>query len=1749
MNRLRTAELVLAMVLSAVFTASVNGDYFLDDFSSSTVADYTYSDSYGSGGSFDISGDTLNIHAASGNTASAMRATTVPFLVGEWLAVDAPGPGASTSGHNVFLVFSTTAGQPNGSSSYGIRLARENATLRTKIYPGGNQPTVAEADVTTPATLWINRVSDTVFDSYYELEGSGTLTPVSSDSMPDLAGITDLYIGAQAWAGSQSFDNLRILSSTSGGVASIPVPGTGDPVILSLTELSWTLPQPRQEGDTISCDVWFGTDPDLVGATKIADRITANSTTNFTLGAAQTYYWSVDCYDPDGAGPEIKTEGPIWNFSIITQATDNVPGEGVTVDLSLAQLTWQLPGPRQPGDTITCDVLLGTDPTMTVADKIVDKINVESTSNFSLSSGETYHWRVDCYDPVGGGPEIKTEGAVWSFNTINPMPIVDAGKNRRFILDAGSVTVGLEGSVTDDDPYTVAWSVESGPIGGVSFLPNPNAEEVDAVITLPGEYVLRLTATDQGVPVSIGYGEVSITVYEQQFADPTVRFGIVTDSHYADRDPSSRYYRDSIIKLTDTVNTMNAQTVSFLIEIGDFKDQDGTPVEANTIEYLQIIEAVFQQFDGPLYHVLGNHDMDSISKSQFMAHVDNTGIEPADSTYYSFDVNGIHFIVLDANYNTASDDDHYDHGNFNWTVSYIPTGEMAWLQQDLADADGPVIVFVHQRMDGGGSHLMTNSAEVRSVLERSGKVVAAFQGHHHSGGYTNINGIHYYTLKATVEGPYPANNAYAIVEVRPDVGSLIVTGYENAVTLQFTPTGLEALWEMDDAAGDTAADSSGNSLNGTMSGFSVDDSQWVSGIRRGALDFDGIDDYVVISGYQGVVGTQSRTVSAWIRPTAASGTILSWGNPADGEAWIFMVNAAGQIQVTLNGVDGDIAGSTDLITDGLWHHVAAVLENDGSPDLSEVALYVDGVQEVAVGGTMPVNTGKGIDVHIGAVDATTGSYFQGQMDDVAIFDTAVSADDIERLYTLGGALFMQTCGGVLVNDAFKLAADTNGDCRIDLSDYSIVVGDWLDSGILAGDILKDNEVNPGDLNLLSNDWLQEIDLSLVAHWKMDENNRSTAADISINRYHGMLYDGPVWQSAGGRLEGALQFDGVDDYVQITDFKGLLGGQSRTVCMWVSMNTPAQIIVAWGPLGASGRRWVFGTNTAGQLWLGIGGGGSITGTADICDGAWHHVAVVAEDDGSPNINEVKLYVDGLPDVLSLNTSDVAINTLAGPDVTIGQYNGGSFLEGMIDDVRIYDRALAVDEIDNMVFPEPKAPQEPFSFVQLCDPQLGFGLESYEVDMNNFRQAVVQVNELNPDFVVVCGDLVNTANAQSFADYNSIIDDLNMPCYSVPGNHDIGNTPTLQSLQFFRDNIGEPHFAFEHKGTSFIIVNTQLWKEPLAGESEIHDAWFEGRLHAASHVSHQTFVVGHSPIFLSTPDEADQYYNIPIAKRTEVLGLLDQYDVVAMLGGHRHELLINDYNGTQFVNAETTSQNFDGRPFGFRLWNVDGGTPTHQFVALQEYYDPSKDAHWPLDESEGSTANDASGNDWSGIVNGNPVWYPSGGQVAGALEFDGSDDYVEIIGHKGTGGAHSRTVCAWIRTDTPERVIIAWGPLGASGCRWVFGTNAVGQLWLGIGGGGSITGTADVCDGVWHHVAMVAENDGSPNINEVRLYVDGLPDVPSVNASNVAIDTLAGPDVTIGQYNGAGFFEGTIDEVRIYDRALDGDEIDNVAFPEI
>lgn len=258
------------------------------------------------------------------------------------------------------------------------------------------------------------------------------------------------------------------------------------------------------------------------------------------------------------------------------------------------------------------------------------------------------------------------------------------------------------------------------------------------------------------------------------------RFGVVSDVHFAHRETyGNRHYESSITKLSTAIDRFNDEKLDFIVELGDLKDQGNPPERQQTLSFLDEIETVLQKFDGPVYHVLGNHDMDSISKQEFLQHTTNPG-KTDGKNYYSFIRNQIKFIVLDGNYNEDGSD--YDSGNFDWTKAFIPPQQKEWLQRELQNDHYPVIVFIHELLDsfsGINRNLcIGNAEEIVSLLEQSEKVIAVIQGHHHPGHYSFRNGIHYYTIKGLIEGPFPENNNFVVIEIDRQL-NLDIKGFGN----------------------------------------------------------------------------------------------------------------------------------------------------------------------------------------------------------------------------------------------------------------------------------------------------------------------------------------------------------------------------------------------------------------------------------------------------------------------------------------------------------------------------------------------------------------------------------------------------------------------------------------------------------------------------------------------------------------------------------------------------------------------------------------------------------------------------------------------------------------------------------------------------------------------------------------------------------------------------------------------------------
>lgn len=260
-----------------------------------------------------------------------------------------------------------------------------------------------------------------------------------------------------------------------------------------------------------------------------------------------------------------------------------------------------------------------------------------------------------------------------------------------------------------------------------------------------------------------------------------LRFGVITDTHYADREPSgTRHYRDSMLKIQEAIREFNRSRLDFIIELGDMKDTTTDAAAEPTLRFLDAIEREFKRFDGPSYHVLGNHDMDCITKEEFLAHTTNTP-RTSGRAHYSFMVKGYRCVVLDANFNP--DGEPYSRGNFDWRSATIPASQLEWLEEVLAKHhQQPTLIFIHQMLDSfstvSRNLCVDNADEVRAILERHKQVRAVFQGHHHPGHYSRHKGIDYITFNGMIEQSFPQHNSYAIVEITPE-GNILVEGKVN----------------------------------------------------------------------------------------------------------------------------------------------------------------------------------------------------------------------------------------------------------------------------------------------------------------------------------------------------------------------------------------------------------------------------------------------------------------------------------------------------------------------------------------------------------------------------------------------------------------------------------------------------------------------------------------------------------------------------------------------------------------------------------------------------------------------------------------------------------------------------------------------------------------------------------------------------------------------------------------------------------
>lgn len=196
-------------------------------------------------------------------------------------------------------------------------------------------------------------------------------------------------------------------------------------------------------------------------------------------------------------------------------------------------------------------------------------------------------------------------------------------------------------------------------------------------------------------------------------------------------------------------------------------------------------------------------------------------------------------------------------------------------------------------------------------------------------------------------------------------------------------------------------DEAGGGTTASLVGFTNDPAQWVAGKFNRALQFDGVANEVVVTGFKGIVGTNARTVSAWVKTTEAAKSIgiVSWGDQPSGDKWSLLVQNTTDPKGTLRlelGFGNTIA--TTPVNDGQWHHVACTLDSLPSPSSTDVKFYVDGQPDAVIGGApVAINTVALNDVLIGT--DIQNRFFDGVIDEVRIYNRALSAAEIASQFS------------------------------------------------------------------------------------------------------------------------------------------------------------------------------------------------------------------------------------------------------------------------------------------------------------------------------------------------------------------------------------------------------------------------------------------------------------------------------------------------------------------------------------------------------------------------------------------------------------------------------------------------------------------------------------------------------------------------------------------------------------------------------
>lgn len=510
------------------------------------------------------------------------------------------------------------------------------------------------------------------------------------------------------------------------------------------------------------------------------------------------------------------------------------------------------------------------------------------------------------------------------------------------------------------------------------------------------------------------------------------------------------------------------------------------------------------------------------------------------------------------------------------------------------------------------------------------------------------------------------------------------------------PTAPPAHWEMEEGSGTTTNEDGSNTASdafGTGVAWSTDTPGPAS---TASLSFPGTTagnfGTNLSAADLGIDGSGAKTITGWIKTTANNDQMFFGWTPSNGtgagQDLRLGLNASGSLRLEVT--SGFALNDSVALNDGQWHMVGVVIEPGDTT--STVQFYIDGalLNPTSSGAQAIVTAATGAaprdEVAFGIGNpGGTQQLWSGQLDDVRVYPALLDESALDVLF-----------------DAMTATTPP-------------------------------------------------------IHWPLDEGSGSTTTEASLSTASDSFGTGVSWSAdvPGAASAASLSFGNSSGLGTNLDSAaaGISGSGAKTIIGWIKTTTNEQdAFFGYSPTGGSGagqdiRLLVNGNggDTSGKLRVEVSSGGFEFGSG-LNDGNWHMVAIIIN--AGDGINDVDTYIDGT--YTTRSGGGTSINTSTGGDIFLGtDGNAGRFFSGLLDDVRIIDRALDDAELDAM-FAAMAVPTYPAwiagFFPGETDPEI-IGLDA-DPDQDGTANGIELLLGTNPD---LAGDAATPQIGKDGADY--------------------------------------------------------------------------------------------------------------------------------------------------------------------------------------------------------------------------------------------------------------------------------------------------------------------------------------------------------------------------------------------------------------